>query len=212
MSGGSKQVKTTPEEKELAKIAGERWEDYKKRFIPVENLAIQDVMKDVETPSQFAPSMANLATQSEFSRLEPQVAQGLMARGGNLQEGLIGLNADRVASSGLGQAQAYGLDRGRTIGNLQTLVGIGTGQAGGAIQGLSSAADMAQRQAIMDARAAAAARAAMGQVIGIGAGIAGGAMMNGGTEAASAAGSAWTPASSAPLPNYSVPTPTFGMT
>lgn len=174
--GGSNEVPETPEEIELARIAMERWSDYKTRFIPVENLAIQDVMKDVNEPSEFGPSMANLSAQMEFSRMEPQLTQGLTLRGarpgsGAFSGGLMNMNLDRTASSGLGQVNAMGLQRTQNIQNLGSLISMGQGQSTEALSGMGDIAAQAQRQAILDAQASAAARAAIGQAVGTGAGM-----------------------------------------
>src|SRR5689334_3666300 len=94
---GSKKTKPTAEEKELARIAGERWEDYKKRFRPVENLAIQRAMTDLNNPNPALRHMANVSSQMEFSRVEPQITGALTNRGarvgsGAFAGGLMGIN------------------------------------------------------------------------------------------------------------------------
>lgn len=166
----------TEEEKELARIGFERWEDYKQRFIPVENLAIKDVMDDINSPTMEGEGMANVDTQSAFSELEEQTASGLARRGARTGSGafagsLTDVNLDRMASSSGGQSAAYGLQRRNNISNLQNLVNLGQGKASAGLAGLSTVADAASRQAIMDARASAASRAALGQVAGAAAGI-----------------------------------------
>lgn len=175
MSKKGDKPKETAEEKALAQIGLERWQDYQQRFVPVENAAIGRVMDDINNPDMQGEGLANVSTQQAFSDLENQTTRGLTLRGaragsGAFAGGLAGVNMDRVASSGLGQAGAYGMQRGINISNLQNLVGIGQGQATGALQGLTDVADAASRQAIMDARASAASRAALGQLVGTGAG------------------------------------------
>ena len=172
--GGSEQVPETEEEKALAEIAAERWNDYKQRFIPIENRAIDDIMQDVNTPDMFGAGMANLATQQQFAGVEQGTVAGLFKRraGGNaLGAGIINANRDRIASSASGQANAMGLNTTRNIHNLQSMVNVGLGQAGSALSGMGDAASAAQRQAILDARASAASRAAVGQVAGTAAGL-----------------------------------------
>lgn len=175
MSKKGDKPKATAEEKALAQIGLERWQDYQKRFVPVENAAIGRVMDDINNPDMQGEGLANVSTQQAFSDLERQTTTGLTLRGaragsGAFLGGLTGVNMDRAAASGLSQVGAYGMQRGINIANLQNLIGIGQGQATGAMQGLTDVADAASRQAIMDARASAASRAALGQVIGLGAG------------------------------------------
>lgn len=195
--GGDQEVPETEEEIALAQIATERWNDYKQRFIPAENMAIADVMGEAQNPSDFGPGMANIATQQAFSSMEPGVVSGIQGRGrgrAGLETGLLNLNRDRIASSGLGQANAYGLQRTQNLQNLQSLINMGQGQAGSALSGLGDAASAAQQQAIMDARASAAARAAVGGAIGTAGGMWYGNQnrgRNSGPQAAPA-GSSWT--------------------
>lgn len=169
-------VKETPEEQALAEIALERYNDYQQRFVPVENQTISEVMGNIEDPSNFGRDMANIATQQQFSAAEQGLASGLTARGarpgsGAFTGGLMDLNTARTASSAQGQAQATGLETSRNINNLQSLVGMGQGIATSGIQGMSTLADIANQQAIMDARAAYASRQAVGNAIGTGAGM-----------------------------------------
>ncbi len=171
MCGGSKGVPETPEEIELAQIASERWEDYKQKFIPVENQAISDVTKEFDNPSEFGANVANTSTQMAFSPVEASMARGLTTRGagpgsGAFTGGIVGLNTDRAASSGLGQANAYGVQRTQNLQNMQSLINMGQGQAGSGLSGLGDAATLAQRNAFLDSRASAAARAALGQAAG----------------------------------------------
>lgn len=176
MCGHDNSIPETPEEVALAKIAMERWKDYKNKFVPVENMAISNVMKEHDNPSEFGTGVANLATQEQFSNLEQQAAKGLTNRGagpgsGEFMGAITGLNRDRIASSALGQTNAMGLARTQNQQNMQALINMGQGQASGALSGLADSANFAQQQAIMDARASAAARAAIGSAIGTGAGM-----------------------------------------
>lgn len=177
MCGSSdKEVPETEEEIALAQIADERWARYKTKFRPIENIAIKDVMEENKSPSDFGANVANLSTQAEFSRMEPAIARGLTLRGarvgsGAFEGGIRGLNVDRAAATGLGQANAQGLQRTQNLQNMQSLVNLGQGQAGEALSGYGDAAAQAQREAILNAQASAAARAAVGQAVGTGAGM-----------------------------------------
>lgn len=188
MSKSGGKVKESPEEIELARIADERWTDYKTRFVPIENIAIQDTVDSLDNPSEFGPAMANLGAQSEFSALEGQAASGLTMRGagpagsGAFMETIKGLNTDRVVSSGQGQANSLGLQRTQGIGNMQSLINMGQGQANTALSGLGDVASQAQRQSFLDAQASAASRAAIGGAVGTGAGMVAGNYDFGGGE------------------------------
>jgi len=211
MCGSSKKIKETPEERELAKISKERWDRYKEKFIPVENKAIQQTIKDLDTPSNQGPSLANLATQSQFSKLEGQVNKGLTLRGARLGSGamtssLAGLNIDRAASSAGGQVGALGLQRSQSIANLQSLINMGGGYGSEGLTGLSTVADAAARQSFLDAQASAASRAALGNAVGTGVGMYAGSMYGGGYNQPVS-----TPPTAQPTPTSTYNTPTTRM-
>lgn len=176
MCGGSKKVKPTKEERELARIGLERWGRYKSRYVPMEDRLIKRTVNSIDNPSGQAEGMANVSTQQAFSPVEGQVTAGLTGRGARSGSGafigaLTGLNRDRTTSSVSSQVAARGLQQRQGITNLQTLIGMGQGQAGGALEGMAGQASAANRQAIMDSRASAAARSAMLQIAGTAAGI-----------------------------------------
>lgn len=173
--GGGQQVPETPEARALAEIASQRYEQYKSRFIPIENIAINKTTGDLINPPQIAQNVANIGTQTQFSNAQPGVTANLATRGARPGSGAFGLNmagfnTDRAVSTGLGQANASGLQRTQALQNMQNMVNIGQGQAGATLTGYGSLADAAARQSFIDAQAAAAARGAIGQTVGAGLG------------------------------------------
>lgn len=209
MSKGSDKPKETPEEIELANIGAERWNDYKQRYIPVENAAIGRVLSEIDDPSGRGEDMANASTQMAFSPVEEQATMGLTTRGarpgsGAFAGGVTGVGLDRVASSGQNQANAFGLQRRINVNNLQSLVDIGQRKAASGLAGLTDVADAASRQAIFDARASAAARAALGNAAGTAAGV------GFGLYNSSPVYSATTPRGMGPNINTSAPQPGTG--
>jgi hypothetical protein len=167
-------IPETPEEIALAQVASERWQDYQKRFVPVENKAINYVENTNLGP--MAAGMANLGTQEAFSQGEQQVtgnmeSRGMRAGSPGFGMNLAGYNINRAESTGLGGANAYGLATTQKLGNLQNLVAMGQGQAGASLSGQSDVAGLASRQATIDAQASIAARGAMGEGIGTFAGM-----------------------------------------
>jgi hypothetical protein len=198
MCGSSKKIKETPEEKTLAKISSERWESYKARYIPVENMMINRTVGKLGKEDPRISGMANTSTQMQFSGLEPKVTSGLTLRGAGPGSGaftgaVTGLVRDRTKSSTSGQINSNILGTAQNINNLQNIVRLGQGHASGALTGLSQAANAASRQAILDAQAAAAARAAVGQAIGTAAGLTYGAYNTNQTPAPQSSGLTYSP-------------------
>lgn len=179
MCGGSdpKPVPESDEERSLAEIAVERFVRYRDKYVPVENIAIDKTTDYLEDPGDFGAGQANLATQTQYSALEPKLTTGLTLRGakagsGAFTGGVTGLVRDRTRSSAMGQVGTDIYERAQGIHNIGQLIRLGQGQATEGLQGMTASADAASRQAIMDAQASAAARSAMRQFIGTGVGMA----------------------------------------
>jgi len=198
MCGSKPKVKETAEEKALARISKERWDSYKQRYIPIENAMMKKTLDRLNKPDELIGGMANASTQMQYSALEPQVTKGLTLRGAKAGSGaftgaVTGLVRDRTKSSAGGQISGQMYSTAMDINNLQNFVKMGQGQADASLQGYASAADFAQRQAILDAQASAAARAAVGQAIGTGVGMAYGNYSNPAPQAPAGAGLTYTP-------------------
>lgn len=153
--GGSGKVKETEQEKELARIAGERWDRYQSVFKPLEGTLIKRL--DVGTPErEQAAGLANVATQKQFGAAQQQLETGLEGRGVNPASG-----AGLAAVSGFGdqRAQAGGLSQTDTdqamtdlqYQGLEHMIQMGRGQAVSGINGLSQVAQSANNRATQNA-------------------------------------------------------------
>lgn len=203
---GSQRVEETPEQRAVAQIASEQYEDYITRFVPVENQAIAQAL-DTEGRLQQLRGITNADFFQRFGEQQPQVMSNLAQRGlradsGAFRSGLGGYLTDRSYALGQGLAGAELASQQDLATNAQRIVNLGQGQANQAAQGIVSAADAAQRQAIMDARSAAAARGALQQIVGTGIGLGLGAYGNAGR--ASPMGTGLTPGVT-PITNPNIP-------
>jgi hypothetical protein len=142
--GGSNEVKETPEEKELAKIAGERWERYQDVFVPLEN--------------QYMAEVDDMGTQQAMDEVTGQavtnVMQGAEVPAVDPNRGQPGIGAALGrARAGAATKAATGL-RGQHLQGMQGIVQMGQGQSASAMQGLgdvaSQAASEAQGEAFRD--------------------------------------------------------------
>ena len=150
--GGGNDVKQSPEERELGRIAIERWNDYQNRFVPVENEYIQSVQK---TDSDFSEARGQTASavQQAFAPAEIDLSNNLFAQGITPDSG-----------KGISAVQALGRDRGLSMGTglnetdvavdnqhlqgLQNVVQMGQGQAADSLAGMGQVAADATRDSI----------------------------------------------------------------
>lgn len=157
---GSDSVEKPPEVKELQRIAVESGADYDKRFGPTFDRFIGDVL-DNRVEAQRARDVSTAESASAFGRAIPQVATATARRGGNEALALGNLAADMGTSRGLGLVDVDQASGDRRLAEMGGLVDIGRGEKTEAFRGLSSVADIAARQAEIDALTSAANRSGM---------------------------------------------------
>ncbi len=174
--GGGGGPQETALDKELASIGVERYSRYKERFAPVEDYSIKQVTEGREGGAERAQGVSAANYEQQFGLAEPALAMGLGGRSaGTLSSGAGKLGiaqgaVDKGTARGLGAVDT-GLGSERTyFGNLQSLINIGQGKSDQALTGLNRAAQASQNQAIIDARASAAARNALLGAVGTGVG------------------------------------------
>lgn len=175
--GGDAEIKETAEEREMAKIATEQWNDYQQRFLPLENRLFGEV-RSTEGEYAQAAGYTNAATSQAFDGGEERARAGLFAGGsrpgsGKFADTMSGLANDEALSGALNQVDTGQQVSNQEISGLQSLVGLGRGQTNSAQGLLASGASNAQSQAYQDARNALQNRmnvqAGIGTVAGVGA-------------------------------------------
>lgn len=150
--GGDDGPKQTPEERELGRIAIERWNDYQTRFRPVENEYIEAVQMNDTDFDQVRASTAS-SVQQGFNPAEIDLTNNLFAKGMNMESSQFGgalddFAIDRAVSLGTGLNEAeLAVDTAHLKG-LQNVVAMGQGQAMESINGLGHMAGDATRDAI----------------------------------------------------------------
>lgn len=150
--GGSDDPKQTPEERELGRIAIERWNDYQTRFRPVENDYIEDVRR---TDSDYAQArgQATSAVQQAFDPMEDQLRSNLFYTGVSPEstqflEAMSGMDEDRALSIGTGVNEAETAVSNQHVAGLQGVVAMGQGQSAEALGGMGQVAGDATTEAV----------------------------------------------------------------
>lgn len=156
--GGDNTVADTPEQRELAAVAAEKWNFAQENLAPLEDAYMQQVdgMTDPDKMS-YIKGRTMQSQQQAAGELNQQATQQMTQAGidpssGRFQgvTGGIGLDTAMAGGETLGRAQFE--QQSQQIQGLQNITAIGQGQAGQAQQGLSAIAG----QSAADARQSAA--------------------------------------------------------
>lgn len=178
--GGDNEIEETESERALADVSIQRWNDYQRRFVPLENRLFGEV-RTTEGEMQQGLGRAAAATEQQFAPAREQLRENLFQRGfspnsGGYLANMAGLKRDESLAGGMNQVgMANALDT-QELAGLQGLVSIGRGQSTNAFNDFGQQATSANRQAINDATQALNERlsdkAAVGSAIGTGLGMA----------------------------------------
>lgn len=177
--GGSGQIKETEDQKALAKIAADRFKRYQEIYKPVENQYMQEVQKFNEPVRQTQASNKAVAdTQSVFGKaIADEVNQRTAQSGANINSGAVqsaintGATKEAIASAdNVNRSQQATQDA--YVGGLQSIVGMGNGQASEAIQGMGDIAAASNQKAMNAAVSSHNDRSATRSAIGAGIGAA----------------------------------------
>lgn len=158
--GGDTTVKDTPEQRQLAQVAAEKWNFAQEKLAPLENAYMESVgdMTNAGNMSYIAGRTMQSQQQAVSEASEQagmQLSQaGIDPSSGRAQSAMSGIALGGASAGGetLGRAQFE--QENQQVRGLQNIVAIGQGQAGQAQQGLSSIAS----QSAVDARQTAANR------------------------------------------------------
>ena len=195
MSKGGDGPQETPEERELATIATEEYARFEKVFKPLEDYLITELTGENQQ-RQFREEALGITaadTNAAFDQVQDQAEAGFAARGARPGSGAFAGGEGDVALA-RGEALGTGLARTNTrvhdreAASLTSLIGLGRGQASNAQLGLGRIAALANRDAILDAEAAARAREGYAGAIGAGAGLVVGGLTPNKTAAAPSSG------------------------
>ncbi|WP_052478876.1 hypothetical protein [Vibrio jasicida] len=170
MSGDSStDIKDSALNKEMAKIAKERWEHYNETIIPAQNRWMEDLAnQNAEKYHQRAAGDANIASQRATGLQQAQMLEqgGNTARLAAATEAAArqqqSTTADATSRMQATQQQSY-------LGGLQNILAVGQGQESKALTTGSTAANYANQYAMNQA---ANQDNTLGELVGMGLGAA----------------------------------------
>lgn len=181
----SNKIPETEEQRQLATIAAERYDRYQKVFRPVRDKVIARSVNELGMTEDSGG--VNVANQFAFDRAGKDIESSLrdrgLARGGAARVvGMQTAGIDRARSLGTGLVADRAARKSLGISNIKSLIAQGQGQAAESLGGLQQVANLANRQAQIDAEASAAARRAVRSAVGSAAGFAYGQYDGGGRD------------------------------
>lgn len=185
MSGKAGKVEETPQQRAMVDMAVNKLADYQQRWLPVQKQLAAQITSmggNNSTARRRARGAATTDVEANFSRARTGLDAGAANTGsfGSAKHKLAvgGMGEDQATSMGLGMTQAEQQIDDAYVSGLSTIMAMGQGQQGQAIQGLSRSADMSGRQAAADAQSSLDSRMGdaqlVGQLAGAGFGLAGG--------------------------------------
>lgn len=165
----------TAEQREMAAIAAESHEDWRQRWLPLQQEFFEDT-PDAEPRRGLALGSAIADYAQSFGRaqqgLESRLQSGAGPGSSRYAMSLAGFAGQRAQGLGQGLADVDALIDDQYAQGLQTLIDIGRGERAQALQGFSQAADAAQQRSFAEAENAFNNRAALQGAIGTAAGMA----------------------------------------
>lgn len=172
MSKGGNQIKETPEQKYLAKVAAEKWNFAQDKLAPLEDKYMASV-EQIDSPQKMSYIRGRTMqgqnqglTETQNALGKRMAANGIDPSSGRATGSENGLALDVAKSGGdtLGRAQ---FEQGnQKIMGLQNVTAIGQGQSGQAQAGLSGVAQQSSSNAINSATKAFNRRSANLQLLG----------------------------------------------
>lgn len=185
MAGKPPKQEETGSERALGRIGSERYARFMEKFAPLEKEFLSDIA-DQREERRAQVNMASNDAAIAGSQVQQAAGLGLPREGNAL--GLASTATDTAAAAGLNRSQLESDLNAQHAGDLGALVAQGSGQAGQAISGMSSAAEAAGRRAAEEARMRLRSQQATRQAAMTGLGI--GAALTPASAFQSAAGSA----------------------
>lgn len=174
--GGSDEIKPTEEEKALADVAIERWNEYQEKIVPYENRYMEQVQR-TEGDYAMGRGQGAVSVEQAFAPARKEQEKNLFSAGVRPGSGshvmqANNLNMDKAQSRGVGVGEGHMAVQGRHLAGLQNIVNLGEGQAADAQTGLSSiasgSATDARHRASLAADARAGRRNLAGNLLGAG--------------------------------------------
>lgn len=156
MGGGGSKIEETEQERALARVSMQQWNNYLSTYKPFEDDYMDNVDR-LNTDEQYnqAASLAALPVEAAYSEAVNDTVSGLNSRAINPNSGVAksamtaldtskrSAKADNITRAQVGQQSRY-------LGEMGNVVAMGQGQATTAVNGMGDLASLSSREAYND--------------------------------------------------------------
>ncbi|WP_136810004.1 hypothetical protein [Desulfosediminicola flagellatus] len=172
---GSGKVEETAQEKELAKISQEQWNEYETRFKPFEDEWIKNTEMDAGDQAKMA-GQVNTGVGAVFDNQQREVTSqnfsaGMDPSSGRFKAAISGLSNRKGTAAAKAKTDASQAVDDQTYLRLQGAVAMGRGQSTGAMRDMTTLAGDATNKAIADAQSEQDTRSSIGSSLSSAAGM-----------------------------------------
>lgn len=173
--GGPSKIEETEEERELARVSADRWNDYVTEYIPFENKFIREI-EVTDQEREGLEGSVNASVNSAFNNVREKVSEQETQMGAAPGSGRFNNALERVLqkqgrSLGYNKVDAHNDMDKRQVEGLTAAIQIGRGKEADALKGMSDLAGDAHENAVSDAEQASTRRE--GNLSGVGTAIGG---------------------------------------
>lgn len=174
--GGSNEIEETEQQKASAKVAMQRWHDYKNVFMPYENKYFKEVDKTNSSSHMLqAKNFADNAVNTNYNNAMLNTTRGLASKSINPNSGLFQnelhkLELSKAKSRLDATSQSQLAQQNNFVQGLKSIAQMGQGQAVDAVNGLGSVAENANAYARNSANSAMQHNIGQNETIGLGLG------------------------------------------
>jgi Holliday junction resolvasome RuvABC endonuclease subunit len=179
MGGKSNQIEETSQQKAMAEFATKQLQDYKTRWLPVQQRLATQIQASGQRDSSARESATGRTSTDaaiNFAQAEGALSKALAARGANVDSSrsklaMTGMGEDKAKTAGMSAMVAdQEIDDAYTKG-LMALTNIGRGERADVAAGLESQAQRSARDAATSAQISASQRAGEAGIVGQAAGL-----------------------------------------
>lgn len=158
MSTKPENTDETPQQRAMVQMALNKVQDYKKRWLPLQKQLAEHIAataKPGSSASKAARGVTSTTTETEFAGARTGLESRLAQTGGlgssRSKLAIAGMGEDTATAQGLGITGADQQVDDAYVSGLSTIMALGQGQQGAAIEGVTRQAAASGRQAQADA-------------------------------------------------------------
>lgn len=174
MGGGDNDIPETEEERELARVGIDKWNDYADNYVPLENEFIRRIevtdQERIQHQGAVTAGVNSAFNDARTNVIEQTTNSGAKPGSGRFDAALERVMKKHGRSLGYANTDANNDMNEQQVRGLESAISIGRGKEADSMRGMSELASDAHQQAVNDAETAATRREGNSHAIGVGIG------------------------------------------